>query len=253
MENKKKFKIVFIILVFFLIYLFIVFLINPKGNGTSGYILNSGIGSFYCENAICESVSNASVSSSSRVFAIYQYNEYVDNYQMRYVTDTWNFFKNGSWKSIYGDYLAVDTALNFEYLPYKMVELTASQKSMIQSHTGISYEELNRNSVYTLDLDGNGVVDRLYALSNQTEEETNNDYFSIFFVEINGDLEPIYLKTVQDADGYVLPYYSVAGVLKIDGVLKIVLNKGYFSSSGVPETILLTFDDGKFVEEIETE
>lgn len=253
MENKKNLKIIIVILVCFLVYMLIVFLISPKNDGTSGYILNSGIGSFYCENAKCETVSNSSVSTSSRSFAIYQYNEYVDTYQANYNMDTWNFFQDNSWKAIYGDYLAIDTSLNYEYLPYEMEHLTASEENMIQSRTGISYEALNRNSVYTLDLDGNGVMDRIYALSNQTEEESNNDYFSIFFVEINGYLVPIYLETVKEAEGYVLPYYSVAGILKIDGVLKIVLNKGYFSSYGVPETILLTFDGERFVEETENE
>ena len=253
MEKKKNIKIIVILLACFLIYMFLMFLLISKNKGTSGYILNSGIGSFYCENAKCESVSDSDVSTGSQSFAVYQYNEYVDNYQVNYNMDTWNFFQNNSWKAIYGDYLAIDTSLDFEYLPYEMVPLSGSEENMIQSRTKISYTALNRNNVYTLDLDNNGVTDRLYALSNQTEEEENNDYFSIFFVEINGDLQPIYINTVQDADGYSLPYYNVAGVLKIDGVLKIILNKGFFSSHGVPETILLTFDGERFVEETENE
>ena len=253
MENTKSFKIIIVLVVCFVIYMLVVFLLSPKNDGTNGYLINSGITSFYCQNAVCEYISDSTVSTSSREFSVYQYNEYVGNYQMRYETDTWNFFQDGSWKAIYGDYLAIDTSLNYEYLSYEMVRLTGSEENMIQSRTGISYEALNRHIVYTLDFDGNGVMDRLYALSNQTEEEPNNDYFSIFFVEINGDLEPIYLETEQDAEGYVLPYYSVAGILKIDDVLKLVVNKGYFSSYGVPETILLTFDGERFVEEAKKE
>ena len=168
MKN-KNIKIVIALIVCLFVYMLIVFFLGFGEKKTSGYLINSGIGSFFCQNAECEYISDSAVSTSSNEFSIYQYNEYIDNYQMRYETDTWNFFQDGSWKAIYGDYLAIDTSLNYEYLPYEMISLTGSEENMIQSRTGISYEALNRNSVYTLDLDGNGVMDHIYALSNQTE------------------------------------------------------------------------------------
>ncbi|HIR74467.1 TPA: hypothetical protein IAB95_03085 [Candidatus Ventrenecus avicola] len=253
MENKKNIKIVVALIVCFVIYMFVVFLLSPKEKGTSGYLIHSGITSFYCQNAVCEYVSDSRVSTSSKEFSIYQYNEYVDTYQMSYQTDTWNFFKDGSWQAVYGDFLAIDTSLDFEYLPYETEEIPSSVRDLLTETTGISYESLNNQQVFSLDLNENGEQDYIYAFSNQVEEETGQDYFSVFFIELDGTIQMIYRETSLDSDSYSLPFYRLAGVVKVDGIVKIIVNKGYFSSQGNSSSILLTFDGEQFIEEAKPE
>ena len=49
----------------------------------------------------------------------------------------------------------------------------------------------------------------VYTLSNQVDDGASSEYFSIFYVSLNGELLTIYSDKNKDADNYELPFYSV--------------------------------------------
>jgi hypothetical protein len=251
---QKNIKIIIALVVCCLIYMLLIFFI--KGNTTDGgYLINSELGGFYCQNGICEWQSSEDIVTDNKYYALYQENELVDTYTASYET-SWNFYKNKEWQGVYGDFIAVDNSLDYEVLDYRLEKFTeediANIKKTIAKYGITSYEDLNKSRALVLDLDENGEEDRIIAVSNQTEEETSSHYFSLLIINLNGKLKEIYVETEENATSFHLPYYSVASVLKIDNKVKMIVNKGYFNNVGSSSTIMLNVSKNKIKEETKT-
>ena len=111
---------------------------------------------------------------------------------------------------------------------------------LLQKTTQINFSKLDNSYKITVDLDSNGVTDYIYTLSNQVDDGASSEYFSIFYVSLNGKLLTIYNDKNKDADNYELPFYNVAGIVDIDSIPKIIINKTYYSNMGESSTMIFT-------------
>lgn len=252
MEKTNTMKIVLAFAVICILYMFIVFLFNFfKEEEFSGYIINSNLGGFYCQNTDCEWVGIEDINSSSTSFEIYQRNKSLGIYQLEYASK-WNFYQQNEWQGIYGDFLAISNSLKYEVLSYQIENLTDedynSIRELIEGFSSSS-ASLNNDFAYVLDLDQNGVQDRILAVSNQTEEETGSEYFSSLIVNLNGKIHVIYEENTLKSNGFSLPYYSFMEAIKIGEEVKMILNKSYFNNAGSPSTILLSVSHNEILEE----
>ena len=75
MENTKTVKIVIAFSVICLMYMLLIFLLNfNKEDQTSGYIINSNLGGFYCQASRCEWVRIEEI-DLTHSFDVYQRNK----------------------------------------------------------------------------------------------------------------------------------------------------------------------------------
>ena len=237
--SEKNLKIVISVVIVCFIYFIIIFVYMMNNKTTKGYIINSNLGGFYCKQKKCEFVSQSDIKINNS-YALFQYGEYVGDYMPSLVVDKWNFKQNEDYESIYGDFLAIDEKLNYQYIPIKTEALNTDDILLLQKTTQINFSKLNDSYKIAVDLDNNGVTDYIYTLSNQVDDGASSEYFSIFYVSLNGELLTIYNDKNKDADNYELPFYSVAGILKIDSVPKIIINKTYYSNMGESSTMIFT-------------
>ena len=237
--SEKNLKIVISVVIVCFIYFIIIFVYMMNNKTTKGYIINSNFGGFYCKQKKCEFVSQSDIKINNS-YALFQYGEYVGDYTPSLVIDKWNFKQNEDYESIYGDFLAIDEKLNYQYIPIKTEALNTDDILLLQKTTQIKFSKLNNSYKIAVDLDNNGVTDYIYTLSNQVDDGASSEYFSIFYVSLNGELLTIYSDKNKDADNYELPFYSVAGIVNIDSIPKIIINKTYYSNMGESSTMIFT-------------
>ncbi len=237
--SEKNLKIVISVVIVCFIYFIIIFVYMMNNKTTKGYIINSNLGGFYCKQKKCEFVSQSDIKINNS-YALFQYGEYVGDYTPSLVVDKWNFKQNEDYESIYGDFLAIDEKLNYQYIPIKTETLNTDDILLLQKTTQINFSKLNNSYKIAVDLDNNDITDYIYTLSNQVDDGASSEYFSIFYVSLNGELLTIYNDKNKDADNYELPFYSVAGIINIDSIPKIIINKTYYSNMGESSTMIFT-------------
>ncbi len=252
MENTKTVKIVIAFVVICIIYMLLIFLLNlSKKDQSSGYIINSNLGGFYCRNSACEWIRTEEI-DLTQSFDVYQRNNLLGSYELEYASK-WNFYQQNEWQEIYGDFIAISKSLKYEIIPYQIENFTIEDYKMIQKvlqeKSIENYTTLNNDFAYVLDLDKNGTEDKIISVSNQTEEENTNQYFTLLLIVLNGNVHTIYQEDSLKSNGFVLPYYSYMEAIKIGNQTKIVVNKSYFNNAGSPSTILLDVSDNKITEE----
>ncbi len=230
------------------IYVVVFFFLTGSNKASEGYLLVSDLGGFYCKARKCNYTKISDIHLEGKKIKTYQQNELKGTYELSYL-DRWNFFQNNEWVSFYGDFLGIDESLNANLMPLEYKELTEEDTSFIKEiiqKNGCSYTNLDKNYAILIDLDENGTMDQLISVSNQTEEEQNSKYFSIFFAILNGKVVKIYEEYTEDK--YQLPYNHVFGVVKLDEEKspRVIVNQNYFDQTGSPSILLYQLNGKKF-------
>ena len=172
--SEKNLKIVTSVVIVCLIYFIIIFVYMMNNKTTNGYILNSNLGGFYCKQKKCEFVSQSDIKINNS-YALFQYGEYVGDYTPSLVVDKWNFKQNEDYESVYGDFLAIDKKLNYQYIPMQKETLNTDDILLLQKTTQINFSKLDNSYKITVDLDSNGVTDYIYTLSNQVDDGASSE------------------------------------------------------------------------------
>lgn len=251
MNTIKKNKMVLIIGGIFLLYALLIFFLNKDFHPTKGYIIVSELGGFSCNQGKCIYESIEDINLEGKKIKTYQQNKLVGTYELKHL-NRWNFMENNSWKNLYGDFLGVEETLNVEIKEYNTESMNNEDRKKIneflKNHNISGYKKLNSEEVITVDLDSNNEIDRIIAITNQTEEEVEETYFTLLGVILNGKLQEIYFDSGENA--FTLPYYNVFSVLNLDEEKKsrIIINKGYYDEMGSPSISMLEFDGKKILE-----
>lgn len=251
MTKKKNIILISGLILFCLLYIILFYFLSGSSHVTEGYLVVSDLGGYYCRAKLCSYKTVEEMDLENRLIHVYQQNQDLGTYHLQYA-NRWNFFQNNSWKNLYGDFFGVDDSLNGEVLPYRFETMTSYDFSSLNEvllHHNISfYHHLNTDRVLIVDLDQNGVEDRIYALSNQTEEENETIYFSTLFVELNGKIQEVYFHKSEES--YQNPYYNVFSIFRLDEEkqTRIILNKGFYDQTGEPSILMLQLDGKKMKE-----
>lgn len=222
-------------------YIFIVYLIYGSRFSSKGYIIVSSLGGYYCDVNKCKYQSLEEINSEDKKFEVYQRNKSIGEYRLSYVGQ-WNFFQNNNWKGIYGDFLAIESNLKSQVIDFQYEDMTEEDYKDISHFVDGDISHLNNNSMIVVDLDENGVEDRIGMFSNQVEEYNGTDYFSLAYLKLNGKLIEIYKDTGKNT--FSLPYYNLFSILKLNEEKnpRLIINKGYYDSSGVNSIVMLQLD-----------
>lgn len=251
MTKKKNIILISGLILFCLLYIILFYFLSGSSHATEGYLVVSDLGGYYCRAKSCSYKTVEEMDLENRLIHVYQQNKDLGTYYLQYA-NRWNFFQNNSWKNLYGDFFGVDDSLNGEVLEYRYETMNSYDLSnlneVLLQHQISLYHHLNTDRVLILDLDQNGVEDRIYALSNQTEEENETIYFSTLFVELNGTIQEVYFHKSEES--YQNPYYTVFSIFRLDEEkqTRIILNKGFYDQTGEPSILMLQLDGKKMKE-----
>ncbi len=236
--NKKNIILISLLVLFCIGYVVLFYFLSGNQNNSEGYIVVSELGGYYCKAKNCAYKNVEDMNLDGKNIEVYQQNESLGTYQLDYV-ERWNFTENDSWKPIYGDFLGIDTSLNAQIFPFQYEKLNESDYEQIQKLLkGVTYQTLNQDYAYVYDIDQNGVMDRIVAVSNQTEEEKNEQFFSLFYLVLNGKVIEVYKEFSEEE--YTLPFYHLFSLFRLDEEknVRMIVNKNYYDQMGSPSMIM---------------
>ena len=250
--KKKNVIIILTVAIVGLIYLGIMIWIYGGRQTTSGLIVVSKLGGFECQAKKCSFVVLDELHTSNKNFKVYQRNNLIDTYELNYGKN-WNFFKEGEWQALYGDFIAIEDSLNAEVLAFSYDEMNYTDReallSILKEEDINDITNLDETEVIVLDLDGDGNEDRIGVFSNQTEENEAEKYFSVAYLILNGRTVKIYAD--YGSKKYSLPFYNIFSIIKIDGEkdARIIINQGYYDNNG-ENSVSMWQLDGKKIKKV---
>lgn len=250
--KKKNIIFISVLVICFACYVVLFYFISGSNHATEGYLIVSELGGYYCKAKSCSYKSIDEMDLLERNIRIYQQNQLQGTYQLKYI-NRFNFFQNGLWKNLYGDFFGVDESLDANIFNYHYESMNSNDERVIKevllNQQISSYKKLDTDQVLVMDLDENGVEDRILTFSNQTLDENDDIYFSSLLILLNGKVQTIYFE--KSSEKYQVPYYNVFSIFSLNKEKKprLIINKGYYDQTGDPSIMMLQLD-GKKVKEI---
>ena len=237
--KKRKFLIVFLIIG--IIYSLIIIIINRSDNSKKDKRNILIIG----ENVF--EYKNNEISKTEEINKDVLYNVYINN---NYYEKT--NLNNKKIDDYEGLLLAYSDNLN---IIVKNADIDIIGNNDLQRINNIMGYNVNMNDLFvnesiTLDLDNNGINDKIVNVSNLDFEKDQSIYFNLTYVILNNDIEQVLIKEIVPArEVLISPVYYFYSTFNInnDSHNNIILQKRHFSMSEKPESLIYKYENGKYV------
>lgn len=184
-------------------------------------------------------------------FAVYVDNKYMGNYRMKYGT-VWNLFDNNdSYVEYTGDLFAYSNNFNVNVANYTINGVGPNEITEI---TNILNHEINQNSlsineVVQMDLDANGIMDKIVNISNLDSVEEEQYYFNLCYVVLNNQIKVLINDSVESRELLLYPVYKLRYIFKYadNNSYSFILQEGYFSNAGKTQNNLYDIVNGEYI------
>lgn len=249
---KKNVRVIVILVCISLLYVGIIFFFHKDYKPTEGYLIVSNLGGFYCNSSVCNLQDVREMKLDGKKIDTYQKNRFIGTYELQYLSK-WNFLENGSWSQITGDFLGVEESLNAKVLDFTYEEFSSSDYEIIEDvlkkHEVNYYKYLDSSEVMVVDLDGNGELDRIFCISNQVDTGPQDEYFSAFFVLLNGNVLEVEFGKTDEI--FTIPFYNLFSILRFDENVKpyFIVTNTYYDAMGMPSLAMYQLD-GKVIQKV---
>ena len=99
-----------------------------------------------------------------------------------------------------------------------------------------------------LDLDSNGIMDKVISLSNIFSEIDQSVYFNLLYVNLNGEIIVLEKELVNSANILVSPTYRIGYFINLldSQYDSIFIQKGYFSNAGETTYLIYEYTDNTY-------
>ena len=181
---------------------------------------------------------------------VYIDNQYLGSYKLKYGT-IWNLFdNNNSYVEYSGKLLAYSENFIVNVPNYEITTVSENEIREITSilNHNINANTLSINEVVNIDLDFNGIDDKIVNVSNLDSLEDEQYYFNLCYVVLNGEIQTLILDNVEYKDILAYPVYEINYLLQYDNnnYYSIILQEGYFSNVGETQNNLYNLTDGNY-------
>jgi len=193
--------------------------------------------------------SKKKIDEEKEKFTILINNQYFGDYYIK-KANKWNIFdENDKFVNYNGNFLAHTEDFNVNVKDYIMGSVAIEDLSEIINLLGYntSISSLTTNEKLVLDLDSNGINDKIVNISN-LDSELEEVYFNLIYVVMNGQTD-VLVKQIIDIDKLLEePIYNIQYVLNInrEEYDSIIFQKRYFSNAGETNSVLYHFVDNKY-------
>jgi hypothetical protein len=247
--NKKVTYIIALCLLIFAAFLYALLQSSKKDNENT-----SSNQSTKREFIVIDDISNIEYQNQKYITTIQssingeKLNTYVDNnyyglYTLEY-GNNWNLYDNGNYVNYSGSLLAYSESLNLKLKKFSKGTIGETEKEEIINILGYQYlTELSNNEMVNIDLDNNGVMDKIVNVSNiDSFTEGVDEYFSIIYIVLNGEEKIILNSKIDVKDLYHAPLYNINYIWNMNNSSydTLVFQKGFFSEVG--DTVNVLFD-----------
>lgn len=184
-------------------------------------------------------------------FSVYVNNNYFGDYKLKY-GNVWNLFDTTNKYVHYnGKLLAVTSGISVNLMNYNIQNVNIDDMLEIDMilNSNILQEDLTINEKLILDLDKNGINDKIINVSN-LDAENQNIYFNLTYINLNNNLKILNKNIVEIENRLIEPVYNLEYVLNINNSEydSIILRKGYFSNNGDTQRILYEYNNENYLE-----
>lgn len=175
-------------------------------------------------------------------------NKYFGKYKMKYI-NSWNLMDNTKYINYDGKIIAASPKMNLQINEYNIdkIEDDDLKEINIIMNKNMMKEEITYQERVNIDLDNNGILDKIINVSN-LNDEGKQSYFSLLYVSINNKNQVLIKENIEEKDYYNAPMYYLNYILNIDKEKSssLVIEKGYFSNAGKTSNILYQYINGKY-------
>jgi len=196
MENisKKNLFMLLALFIFLVIYLLILFFSNGGiSNFNKGYILVDNLTAFYCTKTECRASELSNVDYEKNTFKeIDSSNEIKDNLKVTYDDVRFNISSNNKWLKATNEIVLFQDNLIIDPVNYSKIKLTRDDLEIINKvfdKYGFKYSSANTYvyDIFEIDINNDGVNDKIYHLSDNTRLDQKTLNYEIVFGVVNGN------------------------------------------------------------------
>ena len=267
--NKKKFIIFFVAII--LLYGIIVFAIgrnnnnngntntdNPNGSNQKpikqidyDYLVIGNISLWGLNKGHWYDLDKNDL-DSDEYLNVYINNNYFGKYKMKFV-NSWNLFNsNNDYVSYEGNIVAASDNINLINRTYSIQTLSELEINEINEIMGVSValEDLSNAEKIFIDLDQNGVYDKIVNVSNLDAFDIQEKYFNLCYVIMNSEKKTLIKNEIDEEDILSEPIYNIVNIININNELNdsIVFQEGYFSENGETTNLLYQYKNSNYKE-----
>lgn len=175
---------------------------------------------------------------SKDLLNVYINNNYYGKFKLKYI-NSWNLYSSdGSYVPYTGDLVAFSETLNTTITEFNKNSITDIELNEINYllNSRITAENLSTAELVQVDLDKNGILDKVVNVSNLKAGEFQEQYFNLCYVVLNNEQTVLFKELIDAESVHEYPIYSIKNILNINNEFKdsIILSKKYFSNSGEP-------------------
>ena len=221
-------KIIIIVSIAVLYLLIAIFGIDLFDNLTNRYILIDNIGFKYTSNKWQKIKIGEENFKKVEIYSAYTFED-LGKHDIQYNDDAW-YYNVDKKMVLYEDTMFALKGNNMKLYAYKpnFVINDIRVKDLLRQE-GLNYVELNLEKEIEIDLDNNGQIDVIYALSNVYSSSEEDILFSAIIVKLNGEYNVV--KTIKNEEEIMLDIFAIIDVNN-DKNLEIIITEQGFSLSG---------------------
>ena len=167
-------------------------------------------------------------------------NMYSGKYTLKY-GKVWNLYDN-SGLVMYEDLFVAMSDVNWDIVNINIDSISKEDLIYINSvlNSKYSLEDITLNEKVNVDLNNNGIIDTIINVGNLNRDGLDK-YFSI-----DGKKEILINEDIDVKDNLNYPIYRINSLLRKNGLINIILHKGYFSEAGTNGNRMYEIIDGKY-------
>lgn len=179
-------------------------------------------------------------------FSVYVDNSFLGKYNLSHV-QSWNIFdSSNNFISYDGDLFAFSDNFNVSLKKFSVIENDTNDLKEIEAilEQTVNSDILSINEKVAVDLDSNGVMDKIISVSN-LDIDGQEKYFNLVFIVLNGKRQILINEIIEEKDLLITPIYNIEYIFIIDDDVynNIVIQRGYFSNAGKNGNILFQYKD----------
>lgn len=172
-------------------------------------------------------------------------NMYSGKYTLKY-GKVWNLYDN-SGLVMYEDSFVAMSDVNWDIVNINIDSISKEDLIYINSvlNSKYSLEDITLNEKVNVDFNNNGIIDTIINVGNLNRDGLDK-YFSLVYVIIGGKKEILINEDIDVKDNLNYPIYRINSLLRKNGLINIILHKGYFSEAGTNGNRMYEIIDGKY-------
>ncbi len=172
-------------------------------------------------------------------------NMYSGKYTLKY-GKVWNLYDN-SGLVMYEDLFVAMSDVNWDIVNINIDSISKEDLIYINSvlNSKYSLEDITLNEKVNVDFNNNGIIDTIINVGNLNRDGLDK-YFSLVYVIIDGKKEILINEDIDVKDNLNYPIYRINSLLRKNGLINIILHKGYFSEAGTNGNRMYEIIDGKY-------